>query len=112
MLQLRLLQHHAFLRTQLHHESEKRMKTYLCTALLACAATPFTALFAPLLAAPAQTTSATTAQSPDEIMAKVDHAARKAYNTQLASVKITTCKYTLANGGVKCSEKPRVVVAE
>ena len=45
-------------------------------------------------------------------MANVDQATRKSYSTQLASVKITTCKYTLVNESVKCAEKPRVVVAE
>jgi len=48
----------------------------------------------------------------DELMAKVDHAQRKPFSTQLATVKITTCKYTLNNGKVSCTEKPRIVVAE
>lgn len=50
--------------------------------------------------------------SAEAIMEKVDFATRKAFSTQLASVKITTCKYTIADGNVKCAEKPRVVVAE
>lgn len=52
------------------------------------------------------------AQSADEIAAKVDYTARKSFSTQIARVKITTCKYVAANGSVKCSEKPRIVVAE
>ncbi len=75
----------------------KSIKTNLHVMLLACALAPLTAL---------------AAKSADQIMANVDHATRTAYSTQLASVKITTCKYVLANGSVKCSEKPRVVVAE
>lgn len=55
---------------------------------------------------------ATAAESADKIMEKVDYAVRKSYDTQLADVKITTCKYTKADGNVRCSEKPRVVVAE
>jgi hypothetical protein len=52
-----------------------------------------------------------TRQSADQIMEKVDHAVRKAFTTQLSSVKITTCKYTIRNGKVSCTDKPRVVVA-
>lgn len=48
----------------------------------------------------------------DEIMEKVDFAARKAFSTQIATVRITTCKYTVVEGAVKCSERPRVVLAE
>ena len=55
---------------------------------------------------------ASSAMSADEIMTKVDHVARKSYSTQLADVKITTCKYTQVDGSVRCSEKPRIVVAE
>ena len=56
--------------------------------------------------------SAASAMTADEIMAKVDHATRKAFVTQIASVKITTCKYTLAGASVKCAEKPRMVLAD
>jgi hypothetical protein len=56
--------------------------------------------------------SLTSAQSADEIMKKVDFAARKSFKTQIASVKFTTCKYKVVKGELKCSEKPRIVVAE
>lgn len=78
----------------------KSVRTYLQPLLLACAV----ALSAPSAAA--------TGQSAEEIMEKVDKATRRSYDTQLANVKITTCKYTVVNGNVKCSEKSRVVVAE
>lgn len=56
--------------------------------------------------------AADAAMPADAIMAKVDHATRQAYVTQLAIVRITTCKYRLVEASVKCSEKPRVVVAD
>jgi hypothetical protein len=83
-----------------NEESMKTIKTNLKFILLACSLSPLTSL------------SAMAADSADAIMAKVDHATRKSYSTQLASVKITTCKYSLVNGNVKCAEKPRIVVAE
>ena len=52
------------------------------------------------------------AQSADEIMAKVDYTARKSFSTELARVKITTCKYVIKDSSVRCTEKPRIVVAE
>ena len=61
---------------------------------------------------PVGAAAADAAVSADDIMAKVDHATRLAYHTQLAAVKITTCKYRLVDASVKCSEKPRVVVAD
>ncbi|HEX8611493.1 MAG TPA: outer membrane lipoprotein-sorting protein [Telluria sp.] len=80
------------------------IKTKLCTTL------PIILLAAAI--APMGPVMAASVESADAIMAKVDHATRTAYSTQLASVKITTCKYMLVGGNVKCSEKPRVVVAE
>jgi len=50
--------------------------------------------------------------SAEQIMEKVDHMARKSFSTQLAKVKITTCKYTVNEGQVNCSERPRVVLAD
>lgn len=64
-----------------------------------------------LLAISAQP-SAQTTLSADQIMAKVDFATRKAFKTQIASVKITTCRYTMVSGAVKCAGKPRVVIAD
>jgi hypothetical protein len=64
------------------------------------------------VAVPLAAAAPTAALTADEIMQKVDHAVRKSFTTQLASVKITTCKYMLVNGSAKCSERPRVVVAE
>ncbi|CAM4025486.1 outer membrane lipoprotein-sorting protein [Bordetella tumulicola] len=51
-------------------------------------------------------------ESAQAIMEKVDHATRKSFDTQLAFVKITTCKYTVVKGSVQCTERPREVVAE
>lgn len=56
--------------------------------------------------------SAQSALSAEEIMQKVDFATRKAFKTQIAHVKITTCRYKMVAGAVKCSEKPRSVIAE
>jgi hypothetical protein len=58
------------------------------------------------------TSAAEASQSADEIMKQVDYVARKSFSTQLALARITTCKYVISNGTVKCAEKPRVVVAE
>lgn len=71
-------------------------------------------LGAPLAAAlfPLGAAAAGASPTADEIMVKVDHATRRAYSTQLAIVRITTCKYRLVEGAVKCSEKPRVVIAD
>lgn len=65
-----------------------------------------------LAAALAPAIAAAAVESPEAIMTKVDHAVRKSFSTQLASVKFTTCKYLLVNGNVRCSDKPRIVVAE
>lgn len=53
-----------------------------------------------------------TSLTADQIMDKVDYTVRRAFETQIASTKITTCKYTLVNGAVKCSGEPRVVISE
>lgn len=74
-----------------------RIKISLCAFSIACALAPSAAM---------------PAVSAQEVMVKVDHVMRKSFATQLADVKITTCKYTLVNAGVKCSERPRIVVAE
>ena len=79
-----------------------KLATQLCALVVALAA-------AAAAAAPATADAPLTAQA---IMEKVDFATRKAFSTQLASVKITTCKYVVTDGNVKCSEKPRIVVAE
>jgi len=65
-----------------------------------------------LLFLPSLTTSAENALSVDDIMVKADHATRKAFSTQLSTTRITTCKYRMVEGKVKCSEQPRVVLTE
>lgn len=65
-----------------------------------------------LAAAPLPQADADATPSPEEIMKKVDFMARKSFQTQLAKVKITTCKYTVTNDQVGCSERPRVVLAD
>lgn len=64
------------------------------------------------LSVPATQAWAQAALNADQIMAKVDFTMRKSYKTQIANVKITTCKYTQNKGVVSCSEKPRIVVAD
>lgn len=77
-----------------------------------CKANPRMILRSLLLTCSLAATTAGATQSADEIMAQVDFTARKSFSTELARVKITTCKYAIQNGNVKCTEKPRVVVAE
>lgn len=67
---------------------------------------------AALLLAATLTGSNAFAESVDDIMAKVDHMARKSYSTQVAKVKLTTCNYKTVKGKMKCVEKPRVVLLE
>jgi hypothetical protein len=71
-----------------------------------------TSLYPILLAGALLPTVAAAAESAEQIMAKVDHATRKSFSTQLADVKITTCRYTTVNATVKCAERPRIVVAD
>ena len=59
-------------------------------------------------AAPSAGTTLTALQ----IMEKADQVARTAYATEVAAVKLTTCKYKIVSGAVKCADKPRVVVAD
>lgn len=91
----------------------KSIKPKLQVLALAAAMIPAAALFAQSkpAAAPAAPAAAG-AETADQIMVKVDRATRRAYDTQVATVKITTCKYTLKDGAVRCSEKPRIVQAE
>lgn len=58
------------------------------------------------------TSASTLAQNVNQLMAKVDHMARKSYDTQIAKVKLTTCNYKTVKGKMKCVEKPRVVLLE
>ncbi len=52
------------------------------------------------------------ALTPLQIMEKADHAARKAYVSEVAAVRLTTCKYKIVSGAPKCVDKPREVVAD
>ncbi|NQZ10748.1 MAG: outer membrane lipoprotein-sorting protein [Algicola sp.] len=73
--------------------------------LASAALLSFSSLFSPqVLAAQAQTA--------DEIMKKVDQQVRRTWNTQVAMIKLTTCKYAVKKGRMRCVEKPRGVVFE
>ena len=52
------------------------------------------------------------AQTANEIMTKVDEQVRRTWNTQVAMIKLTTCKYAVKKGRMRCVEKPRGVVFE
>ena len=70
------------------------------------------ALVAALALTPTMYSLAENDLSVDDIMIKADHATRKAFSTQLSTTRITTCKYRIVEGKVKCSEKARVVLTE
>lgn len=50
--------------------------------------------------------------SAEDIVKKADHEVRRTYNTQVATIQLTTCKYKMSKGKMGCAEKPRVVVFE
>lgn len=52
------------------------------------------------------------AMTATEIMKVSDDVYRKAFTTAVIKVQLSTCKYALNNGGMKCKEKPRVTVLE
>jgi hypothetical protein len=52
------------------------------------------------------------AESVADIMEKVDYLARKSVSTQVARVKLTTCKYRVDKNKIRCAEKPRIVLLE
>ena len=47
-----------------------------------------------------------------EIMEKVDEESRKSSDSAFTRMKLTTCKYGLSGGKVKCAEKARVKLVE
>ncbi|MFM1547737.1 MAG: outer membrane lipoprotein-sorting protein, partial [Candidatus Pseudothioglobus sp.] len=47
-----------------------------------------------------------------EIMEKVDEESRKSTDSAFTRMKLTTCKYGLSGGKVKCAEKARVKLVE
>lgn len=82
----------------------------LVTAVVALASASGTT---PSAIASTTTASAETAAlTPLQIMEKADHAARKAYFSEVAAVRLTTCKYKIVSGAPKCVDKPREVVAD
>jgi hypothetical protein len=47
-----------------------------------------------------------------DIMKRVDEVARKSFTTAVVKTQLSTCKYDKGEGGLRCKEKPRVVVLE
>lgn len=52
------------------------------------------------------------AMSGAEIMKMVDDVNRKAFQTAVVKTQLSTCKYEKTDGGIRCKDKPRVVVLE
>ena len=48
----------------------------------------------------------------DEIMKNVDIQVRRTFETMYSKVKLSTCKYTVKNGKIRCNSKPRLVMFE
>lgn len=47
-----------------------------------------------------------------EIMKMVDDVNRKAFTTAVVKTQLSTCKYEKSDSGIRCKDKPRVVVLE
>ena len=47
-----------------------------------------------------------------EIMEKVDEESRKSSDSAFTRMKLTTCRYGLSGGKIKCAEKARVKLVE
>jgi len=47
-----------------------------------------------------------------EVMKRVDDVARKSFTTAVVKTQLSTCKYDNSGAGLRCKEKPRVVVLE
>ena len=60
-------------------------------------------LAALFLAAP----TASLAQDAREIMIKVDDVTNRSYSSSVRQMKFSTCRYSLSNGKLSCTEKPR-----
>ena len=56
--------------------------------------------------------SLSSAQSARQIMEKYDSVYRKSYSTFYQRMELHTCKYTIQQGRMHCSEKPRFVAVE
>lgn len=52
------------------------------------------------------------AMNGSEIMKMVDDVNRKAFTTAVVKTQLSTCKYEKMDQGIRCKEKPRVVVLE
>lgn len=65
-------------------------------------------LAALFLAAP----TVTLAQDAREIMIKVDDVTNRSYSSSVRQMKFSTCRYSLSNGKLSCTEKPRNIQFE
>jgi hypothetical protein len=65
-------------------------------------------LAALFLAAP----TASLAQDAREIMIKVDDVTNHSYRSSVRQMKFSTCRYSLSNGKLSCTEKPRIIQFE
>lgn len=52
------------------------------------------------------------AMSGTDIMKMVDDVNRRAFETAVVKTQLSTCKYEKGDGGIRCKDKPRVVVLE
>ncbi|EDP94604.1 outer membrane lipoprotein-sorting protein [Kordia algicida OT-1] len=52
------------------------------------------------------------AQSPKEIMVKVDSVENFTYNSSIRKFQFTSCRYDLSSGRLRCKNRPRQVVVE
>ena len=67
-----------------------------------------TAAMGAMLAVPA----VSCAMTATDIMKSSDDMYRKAFTTAVIKVKLSTCRYVVAHGGMNCKESPRVTVLE
>ncbi len=55
---------------------------------------------------------ALSAQSAKDIIVQFDEQNRKSYNTEAVKIKLSTCKYTVAQGSMRCTDDARNVIYE
>ncbi len=56
---------------------------------------------------PSLTINTLSAQSPKDIMIKVKKVTKESFNTSIQRIKLSTCKYTVSDKRIVCTEEPR-----
>ena len=57
-------------------------------------------------------TDAHAAEDVETILSKFDKVIRDSFASAVSQIKLSTCKYQVVGGAIKCTEKPREVIVE